>query len=61
MTGVARQDSGGGPFVELDGRRFESPELDAPEGTDVDVEPYMGIGDGGPRRRAVSSRPACGS
>jgi hypothetical protein len=45
MIGVVRQDGAGNLFVETNGRRFESQELDAPEGLIVDVEPYTGVGD----------------
>jgi len=44
MIGTVQQDSGG-LYVAAEGRRFESPDLDATEGTEVIVEPYMGIGD----------------
>lgn len=45
MQGVVRQDRAGSIFVEADGRRYDSPELDAPEGTEVEVEPFTGFGD----------------
>jgi len=44
MEGIVRQDCFG-LFVDADGCRFESTELDAPEGTEVDVDPYLGVGD----------------
>lgn len=49
MTGTVHEGSRGRRWVEVeDGfttRSFEHPDSDAPEGTEVNVEPYMGIGD----------------
>lgn len=44
MIGIVREGRHG-LYCEADGRQFTSPDLDAPEGTEVNVEPYMGIGD----------------
>lgn len=44
MTGIVREGPQG-LYVEADGRRYESPDLDAPEGTEVNVDPYTGIDD----------------
>ena len=47
MEGIVRQHRFG-LFVEAEGRCFESAELDeldVPEGTEVDVAPYLGVGD----------------